>query len=121
MDFRKTWQDQAEAAEGILDRFGLQDALGYIVGEKFLNALQAAGTHPEVEAELPRFAAAIRELFSHEELAAYLSKLEKKQSVQDKNEDWVFDSFADAELDSHDVIDGAEQLLALERAKELLL
>lgn len=66
-------------------------------------------------------AAAIRRLFSHEELSTYLSKLEKKQSVQDRKEDWVFDSFEDAELEASDVIDGAEKLLALERAKELLL
>ncbi len=40
--FHKIWVEQCEAAQGIEDEFGTQKALEYLVGEKFLNFLEAA-------------------------------------------------------------------------------
>ncbi len=41
-EFHKIWIEQCEAARGIEDEFGTQQALDYLVGEKFLNYLEAA-------------------------------------------------------------------------------
>ncbi len=45
MDFHKIWIEQCEAARGIEDEFGTQKALDYLIGEKFLNFLEAAETY----------------------------------------------------------------------------
>jgi hypothetical protein len=51
----KIWIDQCEAAEGIEDDFGTQKALDYLVGEKFLNFLEAADDNADFRAEIPAF------------------------------------------------------------------
>ena len=51
----KIWIEQCEAAENIEAEFGTQKALDYLIGEKFLNFLEAAETHADVRAEIPDF------------------------------------------------------------------
>jgi hypothetical protein len=63
MDFCKVWIEQCEAVRRIEDEFGVQDALTYLVGEKFLNFLEAAETHADFRAEVPAFAAEVRAIF----------------------------------------------------------
>ena len=46
MTLRETWTSQCEAARGILDEFGTEKALGYLVGEKLLNFLEVAEHDP---------------------------------------------------------------------------
>ena len=46
MDFHKIWIEQCETAEQIKGEFGTQKAFDYLVGEKFLNFLEAAETDP---------------------------------------------------------------------------
>src|SRR4051794_16749723 len=62
MQPRKLWTEQCEAARGIEDDFGTQKALDYLVGEKFLNFLEAAETHAEFRAEVPAFVAEIKSI-----------------------------------------------------------
>ena len=38
----KIWIEQCEAARGIEAEFGTQKALAYLIGEKFINFLEAA-------------------------------------------------------------------------------
>ena len=52
--------------------FGTPDALAYLVGEKFLNFLEAAETHADFRAEIPAFVAEIRAIFEPWQLAEYL-------------------------------------------------
>ena len=59
MDFHKVWIEQCEAARGIEDEFGTQKALDYLVGEKFLNFLEAAETDADFRADIPAFVAEI--------------------------------------------------------------
>jgi hypothetical protein len=47
--------------------------LDYLVSEKLLNFAEAAERHPEFAAELPRFQAAVWEVFHPYELAGYLA------------------------------------------------
>ena len=55
MQFHKIWIEQCEAAEQIEGEFAMQKALDYLVGEKFLNFLEAAETDAEFRAEIPAF------------------------------------------------------------------
>ena len=62
--FHKIWIDQCEATEGIRERFGLQNALDYLIGEKLFHFVQVSEQRPEFAAELPAFVAEIRRLFT---------------------------------------------------------
>ena len=72
MEFHKIWVDQCEAAKGIEDEFGVQKALDYLVGEKFLNFLEAAETDADFRGEIPAFVAEIKTIFERWQLAQYL-------------------------------------------------
>jgi hypothetical protein len=53
MDLHKIWQEQCEATHAIRERFGVENALDYLVGEKLLNFAKAADQDPEFAAEPP--------------------------------------------------------------------
>src|SRR6478752_3249219 len=72
MNLCKVWIEQCEAAKVIEDEFGTQKALAYLVGEKFLNFLEAAERDSTFQAELPAFVAEIKRLFEPWQLAEYL-------------------------------------------------
>ena len=42
IEFHKIWIDQCAATEGIRERFGLKDALDYLIGEKLFTFLMAS-------------------------------------------------------------------------------
>ena len=73
--FHKIWVQQCRATRGIKRRFGIKSALDYLIGEKLMNFADAAQRHPEFAAELPRFQAAVWNIFNPYELAGYLSSL----------------------------------------------
>jgi hypothetical protein len=103
--FHKIWVQQCRATRGIKRRFGVKSviqglrpaklheneskplhvfnglahvfdpALDYLIGEKLMNFADAAQGHPEFAAELPRFQAAVWNIFNPYELAGYLSSL----------------------------------------------
>jgi len=78
-EFHKIWVDQCEAAEGIEDDFGTQPALEYLIGEKFLDFLEAAESEDEFRDEIPAFVARIQTLFEGWQLAAYLETAKESE------------------------------------------
>ena len=75
IQFHKIWVQQCRATRGIKRRFGVKSALDYLLGEKLMNFADAAEQHREFAAELPRFQAAVWNIFNPYELAGYLSSL----------------------------------------------
>jgi hypothetical protein len=75
MDFHKIWQEQCEVTPTIRQRFGVKSALDYLVGEKLLTFARAADEDPDFAAELPRFQAAVWEIFNPYELRGYVGSL----------------------------------------------
>ena len=75
--FHKIWIEQCTATEGIRDRFGLEDAIHYLIGEKLLSFVSASEDHPEFAGELPAFVAEIRRLFTAKEIGEFLDQLER--------------------------------------------
>ncbi len=51
IEFHKIWIDQSAATEGIRERFGLDDALNYLIGEKLFSFLTRPSAMP---CSLPR-------------------------------------------------------------------
>jgi hypothetical protein len=50
--------------DGIRDDWGTRKALGYLAGEKLLTYMRAADSDPSWEANVPKFAAEIRQIFT---------------------------------------------------------
>ncbi len=114
------WVEQCQAARGIEDEFGTQKALDYLVGEKFLNFLEAAEAHTELRAELPAFTAEVRSIFEPWQLAEYLETARQSEpfdaGIYDEDGPEVVEEERRA-----DVRRCAADLLLVERAREWLL
>jgi hypothetical protein len=75
MDFHKIWEEQCAVTPTIREHFGVKSALDYLVGQKLLNFAEAADEDPGFAAELPRFQAAVWEIFNPYELRGYVASL----------------------------------------------
>ena len=117
----RIWVEQCEAARTVEDEFGTDKALAYLVGEKFLNFLEAAEARPDFRAEVPAFAAEVRAIFEPWQLAEYLETARQSEpfdpSLYDEDDDPE-----DVEDERRDEIRrSARDLLLVERAREWLL
>ena len=123
MDLSKIWIEQCEAARGIEEEYGTPQALEYLVGDKFINFLEAADDHASFRAEIPAFVAEIKSIFERWQLAAYLEVAKQSEPFDPA----LFDG--DEETDAEDVEDMrnndirqcTRDLLLMERAREWLL
>jgi hypothetical protein len=77
------WIEQCEAARTIRDGYGLEAAFDYLVGEKLLNFAEAASEHRAFAQELPRFVSEVRRMFTPEEIAAQLKRIERERNEKD--------------------------------------
>lgn len=73
MRFEKIWIEQCRATRAIKRRFGVKDALDYLVGEKLRMFAEAARHDIAFARELPRFLAAIWRVFNEYEIAGYVA------------------------------------------------
>ena len=118
---KETWTAQCDAALGILEDIGIEKALGYLIGEKFLNFIEAAEHDPQWRAEIPDFVTEIKSIFEPWQLAGYLDtprRLGALGHIADEDSHLAFRSQVD---DSDNLREDARNLLLLEAAKELLL
>ena len=123
MQPQKIWIEQCEAARGIEDEFGTQPALEYLVGEKFLNFLEAAETDAEFRAEIPAFVAEVKSIFEQWQLAQYLEIARKTEPFdptlfEDQDE---FEAEEVEDMRQDDIRRCTRDLLMVERAREWLL
>jgi hypothetical protein len=75
----KLWIEQCRAAEDIRAAFGFQNALEYLIGEKLLGWVGRADSDPEFAPELPKFLIRLRRIFTDDEIAAYLDRLQRSK------------------------------------------
>ncbi len=114
----KIWIEQCEAAKVIEVEFGTDKALAYLIGEKFINFLEAAECDAEVRAEIPAFVAEIKRIFERWQLVEYLDKARQTDPFDPED----YDDPEDAELERQlELQRSASELLLVERAKEWLL
>lgn len=85
MELHRMWTEQCEATTGIRNAFGTQQALNYLIGEKFLDFIEAAESSDDFHRELPAFAARIKTLFEPQQLAAYLAPVEDVSVPRDSS------------------------------------
>lgn len=123
MEFCKIWIEQCKAAENIEGEFGTEKALQYLIGDKFLNFLEAAETHADFRAEIPAFVAEIKSMFERWQIAEYLERARETEPFDPS----LYDDCADPEeieemeeVRQDDIRSSAGDLLLVERAKEWL-
>jgi hypothetical protein len=122
------WIEQCEAAKQIEAEFGTRNALDYLLGEKFLNSLQAAETDAEFRAEIPAFVGGIKSVFETWQLAEYL-EVARQSEPFDPSLYEPMDEEEAAEIDPEEVEDlrqdelrrSASDLLLVEQARAWLL
>ena len=120
MELCKIWIEQCEAARSIEDEFGTDKALAYLVGEKFLNFLEAAETDPDFRAEIPVFAAEVKTIFERWQLAEYLETARQTEPF----DPGLYEDDDPEDIEMHrqeNVRRSARDLLLVERAKGWLL
>ena len=117
------WIEQCEATRQIEAEFGTQNALDYLIGEKFLNFLQAAETDAEFRAEIPAFVAEIKTIFEPWKLAQHLETARQSEpfdpSLYDEDED-IDPEFVEDERQD-ELRRSAADLLLVEQARGWLL
>ena len=117
------WIEQCKATRQIEAEFGTQNALDYLIGEKFLNFLQAAETDAEFRAEIPAFVGGIKTILETRQLAEYLETARQSEpfdpSLYDEDED-IGPEFVEDERQD-ELRRSAADLLLVERAREWLL
>ena len=123
IQFHKIWIDQCEATEGIRERFGLEDALHYLIGEKLFSFVDAAEEDPDFAAELPAFVAEIRRIFSAVEIHDFRDQLERTKFLAPTEPEPDLDDFDasdEEELWRPNPVSAAEELLRFARIRQLL-
>ena len=114
----RIWIDQCQAARGLEVHFGVPKALDYLIGEKFLDFLEAADDDAAFRAELPAFVAEIKTIFEPWQLAEYLEKDRQTERFDPS----IYEDDDDIELERQlELRKSAADLLLVERAKEWLL
>ena len=128
MRFCEIWKEQCAAARQIEDEFGTQKALEYLIGEKFLNFLEAAETDAEFRAEIPAFVAEIKTLFETWQLTEYLDVARQSERFDpslyepmDEEEAAEIDHELGEDVRQDELRRSASDLLLVERAREWLL
>ena len=119
----KVWIEQCAATEDIRQRFGLESALDYLIGEKLFSFVGASEQDPEFAEELPAFVAEIQRMFTVGEIGAYLERLERSKFLDPTEPDLEMDDL-DEEVEEEPWPDnpvlGAQELLRFSRVRQLL-
>ena len=120
MKFCEIWKEQRDAARQIEAEFGTQKANDYLIGEKFLNFLEAAENDAEFRAEIPAFVAEIKTILEPWQLAEHLETV--RQSEPFDPSDCEDGDAETVELERRiEIHRSATDLLLVERAREWLL
>jgi hypothetical protein len=95
-EFHEIWIEQCEAARDIREAFGLQKALGYLIGEKLPDQESAfAG-------ELPRFVEEIQRIFDRAEVQTYLDGVKRVGPLGHVASDEAYEEMREAGAVSED-------------------
>ena len=123
MDLSKIWTEQCDAARNIEDEHGTQPAVEYLIGEKFLNFIEASDDHEYFREQISAFVSEIKSIFEQWQLAAYLEVAKQSEPFDPAmfDEDEETDAEEVEDMRKNDIRRCSRDLLLLERAREWLL
>jgi hypothetical protein len=119
---REAIADWCEAVAGRIEpEFGTEKAMGYLIGEKFLNFLEVAESNDEWREAIPEFVAEIKALFEPWQLAQFLKTPRRLGALGHAASEEAHRMFREAMDESERVREDARNLMLLSWAEELLL
>lgn len=121
IEFHGIWEEQCAAAREIREEFGVEKALGYLVGEKLAAFVKEADEREDFRRELPRFVAEVKRIFSPPEIAAYLAGVKRLGAMGHVLSDEQYAFFVESGTIKESPSAWAEDILMIERIKGLLL
>ena len=121
IEFHRIWVEQCEGARGIKEEFGAAKAIGYLIGEKLVNFVRASDTRPGFAAERPNFVAEVKRMFEPHEIREYLENIRRIGAMGHVASDEEFEFMRKAGAFDENPVRGAEDVLIVERIKEMLL
>ena len=120
MKLSEIWIEQCQAAREIECEFGVPGALDYLVGEKFVQFVEAAEIDADFQGQLPAFIAEIKTIFEPWQLKEYFEKALQPNPFETSDDD-----LDDEDLEEDDTAEIAlfqtNNLAFVEQAKALLL
>ena len=119
-EFHKIWIEQCAATEAIRERFGVKNALDYLIGEKLFTFVTASEQDSDFVAELPAFVTAIRRLFAPGEIREYLDHLEQTKFLAPPEPEIDDADEEEEEPWPANPVRAAEELLRFSRIRQLL-
>jgi hypothetical protein len=121
MDATEFIESKCDAARNLLEDFGPEKAMGYLIGEKFLNFLEVAERNGEWRHAIPAFVAEIREMFEPWQLAGYLNTPRRLGALGHITDDEGHRMLREGLEDEDQTREDARNLMLLEWARDLLL
>jgi hypothetical protein len=118
---QEAWKAQCETARSIAEEFGEQKALDYLIGEKFLNFLEAAEHDAEFCAEISAFVAEIKSIFGRWQVEDFFTHPRHLGSIGHFLDDQAHAAFQAVADPAHNFQEGPQRLTLLEWATEFLL
>ena len=119
-EYHKIWIELCAATEEIRERFGLESAMDYLIGEKLFSFVAASEQDPLFAQELADFVTEIRRLFTPAEIRVYLGHLELSKFLAALEPAADGDDLEEEDEDdpwpAHPVI-GAQELLRYSRVR----
>lgn len=110
-----------QAACGVEEDWGSEKAMGYLIGEKFLNFLEVAETKRAWRDAIPTFIAEIKVLFEPWQISEFLNTPRRLGPLGHVADDETHRMLREGLEESERIQEDARNLLLLEWAKELLL
>ncbi len=121
IEFEKIWIEQCEAARRIKEQFGTDKAVGYLIGEKLVNFIRVADTHPEFAREVTAFVAEVKRIFEQAEIRNYLENIRRVGALGHVATDEQYETFRAAGAVDENPVSGVQDVLIVGRIKEMLL
>lgn len=122
IQFHKVWIEQCEATKGIHERFGLEKALHYLIGET-LQLRPGFGRRFRLRLGVAGLRLPIRRIFSVDEIRNCLDELERDKFIAPSDPEPDIDDLDD-DLDDEpwpsNPVMAAEELLRFSRIRQLL-
>ena len=110
-----------EAARGIEDDYDVAKAMGYLIGEKFLNFLEVAEKDSEWRETIPTFVTEIKALFEPWKITEFLSTPCRLGPMGHTISEEGHRAFREQMTEEEQIREDARNLMLLEWAKELLM
>jgi hypothetical protein len=113
--------DWIEAARGVESDYGVEKAMGYLIGEKFLNFLEVAEQNREWREAIPTFVAEIKALVEPWKLAEFLNTPRRLGPMGHTISEEGHRAFREQMTEEERIREDARNLMLLEWTKELLM